>query len=124
MFWLGRPRWAVGAAWGLLALLVLNAAIVAGVRMKWETLATLKLRQQLTELSQPGVEIEASFRWFEIGVPERLKAWSVKFQTKGRNEIRNGKVLMSVVDRYPGAVRYRIMPTTAADNSNAPPQSQ
>jgi hypothetical protein len=114
VFWLGRPRWAVGAAWGLLALLAVNAAIVAGVRMKWETLATLKLRRQLTELSQPGTEIEVSFRWFEIAVPERLKTWGVKFQTKGRNEIRDGKVLMSVVERYPGPVRYRLLsPATA-----------
>jgi hypothetical protein len=114
VFWHGRPRWAVGAAWGLLALLLLNAVIVAGVRMKWETLATLKLRRQLTELSQPGTEIEVSFRWFEVGVPERLKAWGVKFQTKGRNEIRDGKVLMSVVERYPGPVRYRLLsPATA-----------
>jgi hypothetical protein len=124
VFWHGRPRWTMGAAWGLLALLVLNAAIVAGVRMKWETLATLKLRRQLTELSQPGTEIEVSFRWFEIGVPERLKAWGVKFQTKGRNEIRDGKMLMSVVDRYPGGVRYRLLPPAAADNPGPAPESK
>jgi len=104
-------RWAHRVAWALTVLLVVNAAIVAGVRMKWETLATLTLRRQLTELSQPGVEIEISPQYFEIGVPERLKAWGVHFQTRPRNAIRNGEILMSVVDRYPGAVRYRILPS-------------
>jgi hypothetical protein len=111
VIWGTRSRWAHGAAWVLVALLVVNAAVVAGVRMKWETLATLKLRQQLTELSQPGKEIEVSVQWFEIGVPERLKAWGVHFQTRPRNFIRDGEMLMSVVDRYPGAVRYRMLPT-------------
>jgi hypothetical protein len=100
---------------------VVNAAIVAGVRMKWETLSTLTLRRQLTELSQPETEIEVSFRWFEIAVPERLKTWGVRFQTRGRNEIRDGKVLMSVVERYPGAVRYRLLPPATANNPGLSP---
>jgi len=117
VIWGTTSRWAHGAAWALVALLVVNATIVAGVRMKWETLSTLTLRRQLTELSRPGVEIEISPQWFEIGVPERLKAWRVHFQTRPRNAIRDGEMLMSVVDRYPGAVRYRILPPSPA---NAP----
>ena len=109
VWWGTTSHWARGAAWALIALLVVNATIVAGVRLKWETLATLTLRRQLTELSQPGVEIEVCPQYFEIGVPERLKAWGVHFQTRPRNAIRDGEMLMSVVDRYPGAVRYRLL---------------
>ena len=112
VFRVERPRWALGATWALLGLLVVNAGVVAAVRMTWETNATRTLRRQLTELSQPGTEIEVSFRWFEIPVPERLKAWGVHFQTKGRNEIRDGNELMSVVEGYPGVVRYRILPAS------------
>jgi hypothetical protein len=41
-----------------------------------------------------------------------LKAWGVHFQTKGRNEIRDGNELMSVVEGYPGVVRYRRLPAS------------
>lgn len=105
-------------AWAVVALLVANAAIVGAVRMKWETLATRTLRRQLTELSRPGVAIEVSPQWFEVGVPERLKAWGVRFQTRPRNALRDGQILVSVVDRYPGAVRYRILPPEDAGSSS------
>ena len=111
---LNRPRGAVFAAWSLAVLLIVNAAIVGGVRLKWETLATLTLRRQLTELSQPGTEIAISFRWFEASMPERLKAWGVRFQRRPRQEIRDGPELMSVVDRYPGAIHYRLLQAAPA----------
>ena len=112
VFRMGRPRWALGTASALLGLLVVNAGVVAAVRMSWETNATRTLRRQLTELRQPGTHIEVSFRWFEIPVAERLKAWGVRFQTKGRHEIRDGNELMSVVEGYPGVVRYRRLPAS------------
>jgi hypothetical protein len=90
VFRVGCQRWALGAAWVLLGILVVNAGIVAAVRMTWETNSTRTLRRQLTERSQPGTEIEVSFRWFEIPVAECLKAWGVRSQTKGRSEIRDG----------------------------------
>ena len=73
---------------------------------------SLSSRRQLTELSHPGTQIEVSFRWFEIPVAERLKAWGVRFQTKGRHEIRDGNELMSVVEGYPGVVRHRRLPAS------------
>ena len=112
-----RSRAVQRTAWALAALLLVNALIVAGVRMNWETKSTLTLRRQLTELSQPGKEIEICPQYFEISLPEKLKRWGVHFQTRPRYSIKDGEMLMSVVDLYPGAVRYRILPAGPA----APP---
>jgi hypothetical protein len=121
VFWSKRPRWAVGAAWALAALLVVNAGIVAAVRMDWETNATRTLRTQLAELSQPGREIEVALGYFEIPVGERLKAWGVHYQNKPPRELMRGVELKSVVDRYPGAVKYRLVPPRAATGSAGAP---
>jgi hypothetical protein len=104
------PRWVTRAAWTLLAALVINAGVVAGIRMSWETGATRTLRRQLTELKRQGREIEINLGYFETPIGERLKAWGVRFQLKGRKEVRDGTVLTSVVEGYPGAVRYRVRP--------------
>jgi 4-amino-4-deoxy-L-arabinose transferase-like glycosyltransferase len=107
--WQSQSGWAVRVSWALLALLAVNAAIVAGVRINWETNATRKLRGQLAELSQQGREVEIALDYFEIPVGERLKTWGVRFQKKGRKAVRDGNELMSVVEGYPGAVKYRLI---------------
>ena len=114
VFWRACSRWALGAAWLLVALLVLNAGIVASVRMAWETKASQTLRRQLTELRESGQGIEIYFPRFQVSGEERLKSWGVRYQKKGRNEIRNATELMSVVEGYPGAVQYRVLPPEAA----------
>jgi hypothetical protein len=102
-----RPRRVTWAAWTLVGLLAVNAGIVAAIRIGWETQASWTLRQQLTELR--GKQIDVALGYFQIPVGERLKDWDVKFNLKGRRELRDGKVLMSVVEGYPGAVRYRVV---------------
>ncbi|HVU36442.1 MAG TPA: hypothetical protein VHE61_23590 [Opitutaceae bacterium] len=113
VFWSANSRRAVGMAWVLSGMLVVNAIVVAGVRLHWETQATRRLRAQLTELSRSGREIEISLQYFEIPVGERLKTWGIRFVPRRRNEIRDGTELESVVEGYPGAIRYRSMPEAA-----------
>lgn len=96
------------AAWGLAALLAVNALIVATVHLTWETRSTLTLRSQLHGIVQSNREIEIAPRYFEIPIEERLKTWGIKYQTRKPNELRDGLELMSVVEGYPGAVKYRI----------------
>ncbi len=109
VFWDGQSRRAVGWAWLLMALLLLNASLVAGVHLAWETKASLKLRRQLTELRQSGKEIEVCFNRFGRSGEERLKTWGVPYQEKSLKEIHNGTELMSVVEGYPGAVQFRLL---------------
>ncbi|HTY86944.1 MAG TPA: hypothetical protein VMB80_05715 [Candidatus Acidoferrum sp.] len=104
-FYGARSRWLRWAAWLLLALLVVNAGIVAAVRMAWETDATRTLERQLTELGRSEQPIEINLRYFEIPVEERLKTWGVPYRKVSRN-LRNATELKSVVEGYPGAVRY------------------
>jgi hypothetical protein len=84
----------------------------ATVRMTWETRATRTLREQLTELTQSGRTVEVYRGWDEDSVPERLKAWGIPFERRGRKEMQEGKVMMSLVEGYPDfpAVRYRELP--------------
>jgi hypothetical protein len=65
-------RLQVRLTWGLLALLIFNAVIVATVRFNWETRASLTLRHQLRDLRHSGQEYEVSTRFFDDSATERL----------------------------------------------------
>jgi len=117
VFWDAPSRRAAGVAWLLVALLVANAGIVAGVRIAWDTKASAKLRQQLTGLRQSGGTIEICFNNFTRSGEERLKTWGVPFQEKSRKELPAGTELMSVVEGYPGAVQFRLVD----EPTNSPP---
>ena len=65
-------RLQVRLTWALLALLLFNAAIVATVRLNWETRASLTLRHQLRDLRNSGQEYEFSARYFDDSAMERL----------------------------------------------------
>jgi hypothetical protein len=108
IFCSARSRWATGAAWLLVGLLLVNAGIVAGVHLAWETQASGKLRQQLTGLRAAGQPIDINFGKFVRSGEERLKTWDVPYQDKTSKELPRGIELMSVVEGYPGAVRYKL----------------
>ena len=120
IFWDGQSRRAMGMAWLLMVLLLVNAGIVAGVHLTWETKASEKLRQQLIALRQSGSEIEICFNNFSRSGEERLKAWGIPYQEKSRKELPDGTELMSVVEGYPGAVQFRAIdePTNKPTTSN------
>lgn len=97
------------AGWLLVGLLVANGAIVAGIRLRWETHASRELRQQLATLRDARQPIEVNPRWFRASQEERLSAWGIPHVLKGRRDVQDGVELKSVVEGYPGAVRYRVI---------------
>jgi hypothetical protein len=100
-------RLQVRLTWGLLTLLLVNALIVATVRFNWETRASLTLRQQLRSLRNSGQEYELSAGYFDDSATERLTEAHVRFRDLGMTKLPNGHELESVVEGYPGAIRYR-----------------
>jgi hypothetical protein len=100
-------RLLVRLTWGLCALLLLNAAIVATVRFNWETRASLTLRHQLRDLRNSGQEYELSARYFDDSAKERLTEAQVRFRDLGMTKIPKVHELESVVEGYPDAIRYR-----------------
>jgi hypothetical protein len=110
VFWAPPSRWALNAAWILVALLAVNAGIVTGVRMKWETNASQTLRQQLTELRQSDREILFYIPRFGVAVEGRLKAWGINYKIGDARQVGTGPKLMSVVEDYPLPVRYLLLP--------------
>jgi len=108
IFWGSRSRIQTNLVWGMVGILLVNALIVAAVRLNWEVTSTRTLHQQLSELRDSGKEIEIDMQWFGEPVGERLKTWGIPYQSVGRDRIRDGKELMSVVAGYPGGIHYRI----------------
>jgi hypothetical protein len=109
VFWNARSsRMMMGTASLLTLLLLVNALIVAGVHLTWETKSSLKLRQQLTQMRQSGKEIEICFNKFTRSGEERLKAWGIPYHEISLKEIQNGIELMSVVEGYPRAVQFQL----------------
>jgi len=113
VFWAASSRWAVNAAWLLVAILVVNAGIVAAVRMKWETHATLTLRRQLTQLRESDGRIIFNNPRFVASVGGRLKAWGITYENGTASQVRGGTVLMSMVEDYPNPIRFRVLPKAA-----------
>jgi hypothetical protein len=107
-FWGSRSRVQTGVAWGLAAILMVNALIVATVRVHWEVTATRALHRQLVEIKESGKEIEIDLQWFGEPVGKRLKTWGIPFQAVRRDQIRTGPELVSVVAGYPGGIHYRV----------------
>ena len=94
-------RWAAGC---LAALLLVNAALVAGGHFRWEIEATRKTYEQLAFLRDKG-DVEVQFNYFREPFGERLKAAGVKFHAVRRFSGANPISLMSVDPGYPGEVR-------------------
>jgi 4-amino-4-deoxy-L-arabinose transferase-like glycosyltransferase len=115
VFWAPPSRWALNAAWVLVALLTVNAGIVAAVRLKWETNNSLTMRRQLTQLRQIGMEREILFYIpsFGVSIEGRLNAWGITYKIGDRNQVGTGPRLLTIVEDYPSPVRYRLLPQAA-----------
>src|SRR5262249_20141836 len=94
-----HSRLRVGAACFLLAMLLADAAVVAGVRLHWETVASRDLSRQLHELSSSGKEYDFSTGYFDESIKLRLTKAGVRFHDLGNVKIR-GEDLTSMVKGY------------------------
>jgi hypothetical protein len=94
-------RW---SAWGLAALLLVNAMLVGVAHFQWEIAATRATHEQMAILrSKRGVEVD--LRYFGEPFGERLRAAGVAFRVTNRLQGSHPMELMSVAPGYPGAVR-------------------
>jgi hypothetical protein len=93
-------------AWTAFCVLLLNALIVAGIRMNWETVHSMALRRQLKEMRDSGKEYRVSTRYFSDSARVRLTEAGVRYQDLGMQKLPKGHELVSVVEHYPDATRY------------------
>lgn len=107
IFWCSKSSLLNRLTWAFVALILVNALIVAIVHTRWEIISTRTLNQQLSQLSQ-GTEIEIDFQYFDFPFGRRLRNNGVSFQAVGRDSIPDGQELMSVCQGYPGAIKFRI----------------
>ncbi len=91
----------------VLCLLLANAAIVAAVRLHWDTVATLTLRDQLRQVQAAGVVYDVQTDLFDDSIKQRLREAGVQFRNVGKTPLPDSAELKSVVDGYRHAVHYR-----------------
>jgi hypothetical protein len=102
-----RSRLQLNLAWALVVILLVNAFLVAAVRLHWELKSTQTLRRQLVALRNSGREIEIDMGRFGRSVGERLYTWGIPFQPIRLGRAWDCHELMSVARGNPGAVHYR-----------------
>ncbi len=108
VFWASRSRVQTAVAWGLVGILMINALIVATVRLHWEVASTRTLQRQLVELKASGSQIEVDFAYFGEPVGRRLKTWGIPYRAVRRDQIPDGQELISVAAGNPGGVTYQV----------------
>jgi hypothetical protein len=94
-------RW---SAWGLAAILFVNAVLIEARHFAWERQATLTMYDQMALLRQKG-EAEIDLQYFREPYAERLRAGGVVFKESRNLHCAKPMELMSVPHGYPGAVR-------------------
>lgn len=101
------------AAWGFVAIFLLNSLIVAGVHLNWEIKSTGTVNKQMAEFRESGKTIELDMRWFDVAVGERFSRWEIPYESIGTGRLFSNlegmgmQELKSVVVGYPGGVYYR-----------------
>jgi hypothetical protein len=118
IFWRSKSILLNRLTWAFVALLLVNASIVAAVHLHWEILSTRELSHQLNRLSQ-CYEVEVDFQYFDFPFGRRLQNSGVSFRTVRRDSLPDGQELISVCRGYPGAVKFRIK----KESSDIKPQS-
>ena len=93
-------------AWGVVFVLLVNALIVATIRMRWEIGHTIALRHQLQQLHDSGKEYTVSTRYFSDSAEVRLTEAGVRYQNIGMKKIAHAEELISVVEGYPDPIRF------------------
>jgi hypothetical protein len=88
----------------LVAILLINAVLIAAVHLRWEAKATKTTNEQLSLLRQSG-DVGIDFQYFREPFSERLRRAGVTFHATRHLQCNNPIELMSVTPGYPGAVR-------------------
>lgn len=104
----------------LLCLLIANAAIVAAVRLHWDTSATLTLRNQLQQLQASANTYDIQTDYFEDSIKQRLREAGIPFHTVAKTPLPNTPELKSVIDGYRHAVHYLPVPDTLPQTQPPP----
>ncbi|HTG55634.1 MAG TPA: hypothetical protein VL943_05175, partial [Niabella sp.] len=99
-------------ALGCSILIIINGLIVLTVHMSWETRSSVQLRRQLNRLAASRQPIEVFYGAFQYSVERKLENWNIRYKPVKRKTLKNAAhdTLVSVVQQYPNAVLYRIIP--------------
>lgn len=99
-------------ALGCSVLIIVNGLIVLLVHMSWETRSSVQLRRQLSRLAASGQPIEVFYGAFQYSAERKLEHWNIRYKPVKRKALNHTPhdTLVSVVQQYPNAVLYRVIP--------------
>ncbi|WP_114792326.1 glycosyltransferase family 39 protein [Niabella yanshanensis] len=99
-------------ALGCTVLIIINGLIVLAVHMNWETRSSIQLRRQLNRLAASGQSIEVFYGAFQYSVERKLENFNIRYKPVKKKTLKNTQhdTLVSVVQKYPNAVLYRVIP--------------
>jgi len=107
-------RWRKALAYALLCLLLVNAAVVAWVRLDWETRASLRLRQELRQLHDSHLTYDLQSHYFPDSWSTRLTEAGIPFHDVSKAKLPGSQILTSVVEGYPLPVEVKPSPQQPA----------
>lgn len=104
----GHRLFALGCA----VFIIINGLIVLTVHMNWETRSSVQLRRQLNRLANAKQPIEVFYGAFQYSVARKLEQRNIRYEPVKRKALKNTPhdTLVSVVQKYPNAVLYRVIP--------------
>ncbi|MGN7783319.1 hypothetical protein ACTJIJ_02280 [Niabella sp. 22666] len=99
-------------ALGCSVLIIIDGLIVLAVHMSWETRSSIQLRRQLNRLAASGQSIEVFYGAFQYSVERKLENFNIRYKPVKMKTLKNTPhdTLVSVVQKYPNAVLYRMKP--------------
>jgi hypothetical protein len=100
----------------ILCLLIVNAVIVAGVRLHWDATSAVTLRNQLRQLRDSGAKYDLQTLYFADSAKVKLNEAGIKVGSVARNPFPKSGELLSAVYGSRYCIHYR----PAA--GSAPPQ--
>ena len=111
--------------WVLTIFLLINGSIVLISHMEWETRSSIKLREQLSEISEKKIPIEIYYGWFKKSMEEKLDYRQIKYKEMSYEQMmeKEHKELISVVKGYPNVVLYRKIDMDKTTYNNSCKQS-
>ncbi|WP_091150696.1 hypothetical protein [Mucilaginibacter pineti] len=95
-------------AWLFAICIGINGIIVAAVHIRWETVSSINLRNELQKIHDTKRPIDVDYGWFKRATEEKLNRWNIKYTPTSLGTDTTASKLTSVVKGYPNQILYKL----------------
>lgn len=93
--------------WAFAIFIATNGLIVDIVHLRWETVSSVNLRNELKQIRDAKQPIEVDYGWFKRATEEKLNHWNILYTPVVLGD-KKARKLTSVVEGYPNQILYRL----------------